>query len=42
MVYEPAGSSGVSRIGGHASFDRVTRAMAVYAASPPWLTSSES
>jgi len=42
MVYEPARSSGLSKIGGHASFDRVTRAMAVYAASPPWRTSNAS
>lgn len=36
MVYEPAKGSGLGKVGGHASFDRVTRAMAVYAAAAPW------
>ncbi|MGN6722869.1 MAG: aldehyde dehydrogenase family protein [Marmoricola sp.] len=37
MVFEPAGSSGLSKLGAHASFDRVTRAMAVAATRPPWI-----
>jgi acyl-CoA reductase-like NAD-dependent aldehyde dehydrogenase len=34
MVYEPARGSGFGKVGGHASFDRVTRAMSIIAAPP--------
>jgi hypothetical protein len=34
MVYEPARGSGFGKVGGHASSDRVTRAMSIIAAPP--------